>query len=137
VEELLRELHDAAFDLDGSDPVKAMITRAADLLERLASPDCLVLKPSPELIEAFKDALPGRIEPLPDDAQVIEPATHTILVPVPTPVPVAERLPEPEDCDPDGYCWWFTETYPRFCPGSTHWLPAHAIPLPQSGEGEA
>lgn len=32
--------------------------RAADLLERLASPACVVVKPSPELIEAFKAAGP-------------------------------------------------------------------------------
>lgn len=36
--------------------------RAADLLERLASPACVVLKPSPELIAAFKAAGYGRIE---------------------------------------------------------------------------
>jgi len=31
---LLRELRDAAFDLNGSDPAKSMLTRAADLLEQ-------------------------------------------------------------------------------------------------------
>ena len=31
---LLRELRDAAFDLDGSDPAKAMLTNTADLLEQ-------------------------------------------------------------------------------------------------------
>lgn len=71
-----------------------LFDRAADLLERLASPACLALKPSPELTEAFKDLPPGRIELLPEDAQVIEPAEHTILVPARTPAPVAERLPE-------------------------------------------
>ena len=40
------------------------IDRAADLLERLASPACVVLKPSPELIEAFKAVGPGRVEPM-------------------------------------------------------------------------
>jgi hypothetical protein len=63
------------------------------------------------------------------------------------PVPVAERLPEPGDCDVEGRCWWST---PPACgphrirpcwtfdseimEGDTHWLPAHAIPLPQAGE---
>jgi hypothetical protein len=40
----------------------ALLTRAADLLERLASPACVVLKPSPELIEAFKAVVPGRVK---------------------------------------------------------------------------
>jgi hypothetical protein len=121
------------------------LARAADLMERLASPACVVLKPSPELIEAFKDALPGRIEPLPDDAQVIEPATHTILVPVPAPVPVSERLPGPGDCDGEGRCWvhqpheacpespaWelMLAKYASPSCGATCWLPATALPLP-------
>ena len=66
----------------------------------------------------------------------------------PQPVPVSERLPGPEDCDGDGLCWWLIEPYPRpvgpggklwslsrYCPGSTYWLPAHALPLP-AGEVE-
>lgn len=69
------------------------LARAAELLDRLASPACVVLKPSPELIEAFEGLPPGRIEPLPDNAQVIEPSNRTILVPAPVPVPVSERLP--------------------------------------------
>lgn len=68
--------------------------------------------------------------------------------PVVVPVAVSERLPEPGDCDVEGRCWWST---PPACgphkirpcwtfdseimEGDTHWLPAHAIPLPQAGEG--
>ena len=75
----------------------------------------------------------------------------------PVPVPVAERLPGPEDCDAQGCCWWwgpvenpiqaeswkgswrFSNEHERIhwmCP-RTHWLPAHALPLPaQGGEVE-
>jgi hypothetical protein len=60
-----------------------------------------------------------------------------------TPIPVSERLPEPEDCDAEGRCWvtdrsdgqkWFaTWIYEsaHYTNGSTHWLPAHALPLPE------
>jgi hypothetical protein len=80
----------------------------------------------------------------------------------PAPVPVSERLPEPEDCDAKGRCWLLTveDEYPQWrlhsiegaLPGGTmiwvpvdsspgvmvdcfytsHWLPAHAIPIPRS-----
>jgi hypothetical protein len=66
------------------------------------------------------------------------------------PVPVAERLPGPEDCDAEGRCWWLkqaanpehdllTPTWhlQRHGPAGstffkfTHWLPHHALPVPQ------
>ena len=66
------------------------------------------------------------------------------------PVPVAERLPGPEDCDAEGRCWWLkqaanpehdllTPTWhlQRHGPAGstffkfTHWLPHHALPMPQ------
>ena len=57
------------------------------------------------------------------------------------PVSISERLPGPEDCDAIGCCWWYSashgwELYHREKgPGtSTHWLPAHALPLPEVGE---
>lgn len=68
------------------------------------------------------------------------------------PVAVSVRLPGPEDCDAEGRCWWFApETEVDFggwtfgtteiCANSqwvdwenTHWLPAHALPLPEVGE---
>ena len=96
---LLRELRDAAFDLNGSDPAKWMLTRAADLLEQ----------------------------------------RH------PTPVPVSERLPGPEDCTAQGWCWVLYQGFATWTlepplgqdgkhTGYTHWLPANALPLP-AGEG--
>jgi hypothetical protein len=62
-----------------------------------------------------------------------------------TPIPVAERLPEPEDCDSSGECWiwdWLAECW-RMGPASWlepgrsgdeyayhYWLPANALPVP-------
>ena len=81
--------------------------------------------------------------------------------PDPVPIPVSERLPgegdcaqwpddEDESCEP--WCWQFTFnedgwevmqasksrlTSPLLKSGGlSHWLPAHAIPLPQTGEVE-
>jgi hypothetical protein len=62
------------------------------------------------------------------------------LIP-PQPIPVSERLPGPEDCDAEGLCWWWCSPaerwlrcgIPRPDPTSqihTHWLPAHALPVP-------
>lgn len=58
--------------------------------------------------------------------------------PAPQPVPVSERLPGPEDCDAEGRCWFSVEgnrwAFEDRTYGSnwqwTHWLPAHALPLP-------
>ena len=59
----------------------------------------------------------------------------------PQPILVSERLPGPEDCDAEGLCWWWCSPAERWLrcgipqpdPTSrihTHWLPAHALPLP-------
>ena len=65
--------------------------------------------------------------------------------PEPQPVPVSERLPEPNDCNDEGYCWWWrtdevgewweflylrdARDHNRRCGLAryTHWLPYHAI----------
>jgi len=70
------------------------------------------------------------------------------------PVPVSERLPGPEDCgiSAGGYfrsscwCWhppsslggigWWSIEPLEWCEGATHWLPAHALPLPPLPEVE-
>jgi hypothetical protein len=55
------------------------------------------------------------------------------------PVPVTERLPGPDDCDAEGRCWltsvdvepgWVSDN-PEQCTNWTHWLPHHALPVPQ------
>ncbi len=54
------------------------------------------------------------------------------------PVPVAERLPGPEDCDAEGWCWVASEDCPAWHRVSCHfdawhyWLPHHALPVPQN-----
>jgi hypothetical protein len=66
----------------------------------------------------------------------------------PVPVPVSERWPGPEDCTAEGRYWIWTKAgaiwrwqlvYLQFIDlrhgEQTHWLPAHALPLPQ-GEVE-
>jgi hypothetical protein len=67
--------------------------------------------------------------------------------PVVVPVPVSERLPVEGDCDAEGRCWLFSKVesewrllnvanpgvpHLKYC--FSHWLPAHAIPLPKAGE---
>jgi hypothetical protein len=65
------------------------------------------------------------------------------------PVPITERLPEPEDCNGEGNVWAWRRFDPKgdmdngdfWClascewlgdedSGFTHWLPAHALPVP-------
>lgn len=58
----------------------------------------------------------------------------------PQPIPVSERLPCLEDCDAEGRCWfhsvgrtwkdWYLLRAASATETETHWLPAHALPLP-------
>jgi len=57
-----------------------------------------------------------------------------------SPIHVSDRLPNPEDCDAEGQCWWFyfkSESqwnqwvYSRGNEVASYWLPYHALPLPQ------
>ena len=111
------------------------LARAADLLERLASP-CYVLDPSPEALASFKAAGPGIIEALP--------AERTALVPVAQPVAVSERPWEREGwCDEQGRCWWTANkpgplppswwmvSIPQSCTDGIM-LPANALPTPEA-----
>ena len=59
------------------------------------------------------------------------------------PVSVSERLPGPEDCDAEHYCWrwnaigrlWARQPLARkWYEFESHWLPAHALPLPEASE---
>lgn len=60
-----------------------------------------------------------------------------------TPIPASERLPGPGDYDEDETCWWWSRYVAGWCrcdarysdeiqPEWTHWLPASALPMPQS-----
>jgi hypothetical protein len=96
---------------------------------------------SPELLIRARAAL---AEPQPAaDGEVVatgKPGLHV------EPIPVSERLPEAGDCDEQGRCWWWYAPVPEQTYGywlhednateraldewPTHWLPAHALPLP-------
>ena len=58
----------------------------------------------------------------------------------PTPISVNDRLPGPEDCDEDGWCWWFDSYYQMWKLDSEHtdwagkilytyWLPYNSLPI--------
>ena len=111
-------------------PCADRIRRAAALLERLASPACYVLDPSPEALASYKAADPGIIEALP--------AELTVLPPLAQPVAVSERWPEFSDCDPQERVWawnpvldhWKLSRINRSV--HTYWLPANALPTPKA-----
>ena len=63
--------------------------------------------------------------------------------PTPQPVAVSERLPRPEDCTAQGWCWVFYRGFATWTlekplgqdgkhTGYTHWLPANALPTPEA-----
>jgi hypothetical protein len=119
----------------------------AELIEAVLSDDSHI-----DCVQIARRARALLAEPvpvLPGDVQIIEPAEHTLLVPVAQPVPVSERLPGPEDCDEQGRCWlggdqlasgsptWILG-YPawasRFPDVHYCWLPAHALPTPEAND---
>ena len=104
--------------------------------ERAADPICD--------IEAAADAWNRRPTALAADGPPAE-----LLERHAAPVPVAERLPGPKDCDAEGRCWLCGKVegdwrlinpanagVPRLQYYFSHWLPAHALPLPAPQGGE-
>jgi hypothetical protein len=126
------------------DPEETVLRQyIADLEARaaLAQPEPEVAGPSDEDLEALAQEL--------DDVpvQAVFAFARAVLArwgrPAIQPIPVAERLPGVEDCDGCGNCWWFRQGtrdgFPFWWLGcgdnvSTHWLPAHALPVPTSQE---
>jgi hypothetical protein len=132
------------------------LTRAADLLERLAQPEPqgpLEHDWLPELRGHFERILcvarssggrtVGNIELADRLLDAVVPVSHRWCRPAIKPVPVAERLPGPEDCDAEGRCWlcgivegdWRLMDHSntgmpqlKYC--FSHWLPHHALPVP-------
>ena len=84
------------------------------------------------------------------DSWFVARAAELLQRQAPQPVSVHERLPGPEDCDAEGRCWvhqpheacpespawelmlakYASANYEAVC-----WLPAHALPLPEVGNG--
>jgi len=70
-------------------------------------------------------------------------ATDPLINPALQPVPISERLPEPKDCDAEHYCWrwntigglWARQPLARrWYEFESHWLPAYALPLPDTND---
>ena len=87
-----------------------------------------------ELVDQLAGDQEMKIYRLPDLNGTIDSSKSS----VPQPVPVSERLPGPEDCLDEGWAWFFNPrtgwrqaTQPVHT-GYTHWLPAHALPLPST-----
>ena len=139
---LIRELRDQADDLSPSLELFGLLHNAADLLDRAV------------LARWSSQTTPVPVARLPENAQVIEPANHTILAPIPTPIPVCERLPEKAEMTDDDEVWveYPGGEYPLGDTGdydwephkwilspiekstireNRRWLPAHALPLPE------
>ena len=124
----------------------AAIRRAADLLPRLA------LQPVDgevaELAAKLRRLAPQNPMGIADPT-ILRAADLLEHLSPPQPIPVSERLPGPGDCDAEGRCWIHQPC--KACPespawelmsakyaiadyGVVCWLPAHALPLPSSGE---
>jgi hypothetical protein len=111
----------AQSELEGASD-EALANFTAWFCRNYPGPDTIIHKPewhAPKVFRAAADAL----------ARWGRPAIE--------PVPVSERLPGPEDCDDEDECWWFDpasdgawyiDTYQG---NYTHWLPHHALPVPQ------
>ena len=82
----------------------------------------------------------------PSFAELLMPPPHPLTRwghPTPQPVAVSERLPRPEDCTAQGWCWVFYRGFATWTlekplgqdgkhTGYTHWLPANALPTPEA-----
>ena len=95
------------------------------------------------LITELANELDHNRQCLMDDRRLTHPLADKARAVLAGPVPVNERLPEPKDCDPEGRCWihmpglgtdpsWRLVDPRDIGPYHTHWLPAHALPLPRS-----
>ena len=99
-----------------------------------------------ELVDELEDWIAyGDEADCADAHAVVDRARAALAQPEPQgPVPVAERLPRPEDCDAEGRCWWgapktnvvamhwiYYKQRQWIDGTTTHWLPHHALPVPQ------
>jgi hypothetical protein len=128
---------------------KAIIDRPAPA-PVLAQPEPEVVGPTDDDLEAvFVDwaEWPDEDSDRSLDRSTFVSAARDVLArwgrPAIQPIPVSERLPEVEDCDEHGWCWMYEPDgawwqvlidAPHIMPSLTHWLPAHALPIPTSQE---
>jgi hypothetical protein len=77
------------------------------------------------------------------ESELVARARALLAHPTPQPVAVSERLPRPEDCTAQGWCWVFYRGFATWTlekplgqdgkhTGYTHWLPANALPTPDT-----
>ena len=158
--QLYTQLNPAASDMSPFELTEKLMDAMAATVAALAQPvpevptDEELLRVAATAIEPYEISgiTPGEYEPETECAveaygsELIAYARAVLARwgrPTPQPVPLSERLPGPEDCNAEGMCWWLIEPYPRpvgpggklwslcrYFPGSAHWLPAHALPLP-------
>jgi hypothetical protein len=103
----LREVQDCFDIASGMEGWGPVITRAADLLERLSQPE----PEGPtdeELIEPVRWILDDYVydNDTGEIAQILRGLITRWGRSAIEPVPVAERLPGAGDCDAEGRCWW-------------------------------
>jgi hypothetical protein len=136
---VFREVASEDPDVVHIDPL--WLTRAADLLDRLAQPEAEGPTDDDAVAACPFDSFH---EPAEHHGwwSAIEWAEQRYARPTITPISVSERLPGAEDCDANGRCWawnpeslWWDYWLPKFINMNaddpyTHWLPFHALPLP-------
>jgi hypothetical protein len=149
----LREIQDCFDIASGMEGWGPVITRAADLLERLAQPEPQGPIPEAELAAMWNQQADSfnQWESLDSGEQLAWAQARALARfgrPAIKPVPVSERLPGPEDCDAEGRCWWGVPAgivdpdddddrasaagwvLVAAMPHATHWRPHHALPVP-------
>jgi hypothetical protein len=149
---VFREVASEDPDVVHIDPL--WLTRAADLLDRLAQPEPVGVTDEELLaVQAEGTVTFPRSHPEAEALSVCEyykqleirkgrAVLQRYARPAITPIPVSERLPGAGDCDAEGRCWWHAPhrvsaahwiyrrkgRWPE--QQYTHWLPVHALPLP-------
>jgi hypothetical protein len=147
--ELLQELEHAS-DWDYQQALKDQARAALAQPEPVAAPSAVCTGCGTPRHEAISVIAAGSIACCPDcstltveDRNAIRKVAALAQSEPQGPVPITERLPGPEDCDAEGRCWvisqlgnsrWNLDTIGAGLCFYTHWLPHHALPLPQKNE---
>jgi hypothetical protein len=139
---LCAELHAAVQLYTGQNPAAAEIPSnelVRRLMDVMATTAAALAQPEPEGLtdEEIRSLRREHQWPIVDAllfpiARAIQRRSARLTI---QPVSVAERLPGPEDCDEEGWCWWieydgFAWELDDFDTKYSHWLPHHALPIP-------